>query len=153
MNEDLFSSRRAKIVSLSSMEISRLIFQTFRMLSIDSLTVRNTGSQNPGNDENLLRHCNHLGVSAGIILALRMSAFEFTTSFYRAYLIDWLFSYLSSSCLSKLRWGIAFPSICFSSVFLYVFSHVARKKKPHCIVLPGMATTLLPKHFVKPVVM
>ena len=59
---------------------------------------------------------------------------------------------MSSSCLSELSWGIVPPGIWFNSFFFFIF-RVDRKKRPHCIVLLGMATTLLPKHSVKQVAM
>lgn len=60
MNENHFSSRRTKAVSLNGTEMSNLVLLTFRVLSTDSLTVRNIDSQNPGDDANLLLHCNPL---------------------------------------------------------------------------------------------
>lgn len=89
-------------------------------------------------------------MSAGVILALRMSALEIETSFYRAYLVDCFFSFMSSSSLSKLRWDVVLASDSVLLFFFFIF-HVDRKRKPHCIVLLGTATTLLPKHCVKQV--
>lgn len=60
---------------------------------------------------------------------------------------------MSSFCLSKLSWGILPPGVWFRSVVFCFYFPFDRKKKPHCTVLLGMATTLLPKHSVKQVAM
>lgn len=70
--------------------------------------------------------------------------------FYKAYIADF---FLPSCFLSKLRRWIASCNICFCFFHCGLLFCVSRKKKPHCIVLLGMATTLLPKHFVKQAVM
>lgn len=78
-------------------------------------------------------------MSAGVILPLRTSALEITTSFYRAYLVDCLFSFMSPSCLSKLSWGIVPPGIWFSSVgFGFYFPCWQEEETPlHCAAWHG----------------
>lgn len=143
------SSRRTKTVSLSGMEMFGLVLLTFRVLSTDSLLVRNRPPES--------RWWCKSSASAGTTWErqhLKLSPFN------KACIVHCLFFFFLPSCFpSKLRRWIASCSICFWLLLFWVFFHcglflfcVARKKKPHCTVLLGMATTLLPKHFVKQVV-
>lgn len=75
MNKDQFSGERTKVVSFKSMETFKLRLLTSEVFVV-SFMLRNTDSQDPGNAGSLA-----LGVLAGVILALRMSVLEFTTSF------------------------------------------------------------------------
>lgn len=85
-------------------------------------------------------------MSAEVILDFRMSALEITISFHRIYLVDCLFFFIllfsifkQGSCSS---WNLV--------QYCFLIFTVDRKKKPHCTALLGTATTLWPKHSVKP---
>lgn len=88
MNEKHFSSRRTKTISLNATEMSGLVLLTFRVLSVDSLTVRNIDSQNPGDDANLVLHCNPLVCQQELLE--NISILKLSPS-YKAYIVDCLF--------------------------------------------------------------
>lgn len=88
-------------------------------------------------------------MSAEVILGFRMSVLEITTSFYRAYSETVFHFFIPSFCIFKLGNCSSWSLVQYS----FLIFDVDRKKKPHCIALLGMATTLLPKHSVKQVAM